>query len=44
MSQLTTGSIRIIYDEDKSSPLYNNPTVQIINIKAVNVQGGARHR
>ncbi|KAI9482714.1 MAG: hypothetical protein EXX96DRAFT_555382 [Benjaminiella poitrasii] len=44
MAQLSTGSVKVLYDEDKLNPLHNNPTVQIINIKAVNVQGGARHR
>ncbi|KAI7906225.1 uncharacterized protein BX663DRAFT_499321 [Cokeromyces recurvatus] len=44
MAQLSTGSVKVLYDEDKANPLHNNPTVQIINIKAVNVQGGARHR
>jgi hypothetical protein len=44
MPQLTTGSIQALYNEDKASPLHQNPTVQVINIKTVNVQGGARHR
>jgi hypothetical protein len=44
MIQLTAGSIQALYNEDKNSPLHNNPTVQVINIKTVNVQGGARHR
>lgn len=41
---LSTGAIKVLYDEDKSNPLHTNPTVQIINIKAVTVQGGIRHR
>lgn len=44
MAQLTAGSIQAIYGEDKVNPLYNNPVVQVINLKAVNVQGGARYR
>ncbi|KAF1804516.1 hypothetical protein V8B55DRAFT_1499736 [Mucor lusitanicus] len=41
---LSTGAIKVLYDEDKTNPLHSNPTVQIINIKAVTVQGGIRHR
>jgi hypothetical protein len=41
---LSTGAVKVLYDEQKENPLHNNPTVQIINIKAVSVQGGIRHR
>ncbi|KAI8639445.1 replication factor-A protein 1 [Parasitella parasitica] len=41
---LTTGAVKVLYDEQKGNPLHNNPTVQIINIKAVTVNGGIRHR
>ncbi|KAK4519047.1 uncharacterized protein ATC70_009275 [Mucor velutinosus] len=41
---LSKGAIKVLYDEEKANPLHSNPTVQIINIKAVTVQGGIRHR
>lgn len=41
---LSTGAIKVLYNDEKSNPLYTDPTVQIINIKAVTVQGGIRHR
>lgn len=44
MVQLTSGAIRVLYDDDKSSPLYQDPLVQVINIKAVAVAGGTRYR
>lgn len=43
-SDVTTGCIRVLYDDDRESPLHTNPLVQIINIKAVSVQGGTRYR
>lgn len=44
MVELSSGSIRVLYDDDKSSPLYKEPIVQVINIKAVAVAGGTRYR
>lgn len=44
MVQLTTGAIKVLYDDDKNSPLHNGPIVQVINIKAVAVAGGTRYR
>ncbi|KAG2205081.1 hypothetical protein INT47_002175 [Mucor saturninus] len=44
MVQLTAGAIKVLYDDDKSSPLYSDPFVQVINIKAVAVAGGTRYR
>ncbi|CEP18126.1 hypothetical protein [Parasitella parasitica] len=41
---LTTGAVKVLYDEQKGHPLHSNPTVQIINIKAITVNGGIRHR
>ncbi|KAF7726530.1 Replication factor A protein 1 [Apophysomyces ossiformis] len=35
MAQLTEGSIKALYDDNKESNLYKNPVVQIVNIKAV---------
>ncbi|CAO3636360.1 unnamed protein product [Mucor hiemalis] len=42
--QLTTGSIKVLYNNEKSSPLYNKPIVQVIDIKPVSVTGGTRYR
>ncbi|GAA5797111.1 putative replication factor-A protein 1 [Helicostylum pulchrum] len=41
---LTAGAIKVLYDDNKDSPLYRDPVVQIINIKAVAVAGGTRYR
>ncbi|KAH8554654.1 putative replication factor-A protein 1 [Umbelopsis sp. PMI_123] len=35
MAQPTNGSIKAIYNDQKDSPLYQNPVVQVINIKKV---------
>ncbi|KAI8380352.1 hypothetical protein BD560DRAFT_365748 [Blakeslea trispora] len=44
MVQLTSGSIKALSEDDKNSPAYNNPVVQIINLRAVTVNGSVRHR
>ncbi|KAG2229080.1 putative replication factor-A protein 1 [Thamnidium elegans] len=41
---LTSGAIKVLYDDNKDSPLYRDPIVQIINIKPVAVAGGTRYR
>jgi hypothetical protein len=44
LQQLSAGAIKAIYYEEKSNPLSNNPIVQVINIKAVPVNGSTRYR
>lgn len=43
-TQLTSGAIKVLYDDNKDSPLYRDPLVQIINVKPVAVAGGTRYR
>jgi hypothetical protein len=43
-NQLTAGAIKVLYEDEKTSPLYNNPLLQVINIKPVAVAGGTRYR
>ncbi|ORE09798.1 replication factor-a protein [Rhizopus microsporus var. microsporus] len=42
--QLSVGAIKAIHFEENSNPLATNPVVQIINIKALPVNGATRYR
>ncbi|ORZ02948.1 replication factor-A protein 1 [Syncephalastrum racemosum] len=43
-SELTKGSIKALYNDDKQNPLYKDCIVQVINIKGVLAPTGTRYR
>lgn len=43
-ANLTKGSIKALYNDDKQNPLYKDCVVQVINIKGVAAPTGTRYR
>ncbi|KAI8393889.1 putative replication factor-A protein 1 [Radiomyces spectabilis] len=44
MAQISQGAVKALYDNDTSNPVYSNPLLQVINIKAVPAPQGTRYR